>query len=836
MSTASAGPSAPQFIVVPRTGIQLCRRVPLLHLDRMPDNIRQAIWTAAEQLGYKPGVAPKQSKLPSLIRRGGRSGVNNPLLSLVAKYITCDPNLEESGWLACDESNAAFYRLVRIGSETCVDLVIDTQSGGGSMVSNRIPCIVSYGTAMLKREQEVCNFYVERYTEPKSVVGTLVIDYGNTGCAAIFSPDDSAPSAARAMSIQTPFDSPDVKDPANAKGAKSILKSTIFVLWAPESELTPPWIVQGNRAEQLIGQEDPLITSLYAPKKYVRDWPEHLASHMPTTAFRGVLGQRDGLLPKRKFVQHGIDQLLELVLASITNPNSSSVSPDSYPQIRTLLLTYPLTWREAEKTLFRQMFRDACERALQHDDQIRSQFTVELVCSEPVAVGAYALWEHLYYYYSYGNSGKNLQAPSLASSSLGNLTGEPHLRILVVDIGGGSTDIALLKAHWQVVAEQDDLDHVDVSFQQTEWMRFNRAGDRISHIMATALFEYMRLKYGISESLDFETPAANPGFLRSYKRQAVSQIMRLVEQAKASMVRSGEPWKLSDEDEGVLKDYFSPAIEASEADATKENLRMEFSLPVIKKWVELDRRSAATAGEPGFMDIFVYLSELAAQCRKSQEEINLVILSGRTTRLPFIREFTADALNVPWHRIRTLGDLLPDGLKTPDHADMDKLAVVYGAHRFRNGGPIRFHFSDPTETEIFHRVIGIVSDTPRGMKISKVLVSPGDSAPRTIKIKVPANGRIRLGQSFRADAEIDLLGIIQNSTNQEREIDIDLLKDFHVEMKRGKNAEGVIYTEWVSGGAGDIRDNFNDTGRIDCEPNGFIKQIVMSNQEDWIIG
>ena len=55
-------------------------------------------------------------------------------------------------------------------------------------------------------------------------------------------------------------------------------------------------------------------------------------------------------------------------------------------------------------------------------------------------------------------------------------------------------------------------------------------------------------------------------------------------------------------------------------------------------------------------------------------------------------------------------------------------------------------------------------------------------------------------------------------------------------MKRGKNAEGVIYTEWVSGGAGDIRDNFNDTGRIDCEPNGFIKQIVMSNQEDWIIG
>ena len=835
MTNPNAGPAVPQFIVVPRTGIQLCRRVSLLHLDRMPENVRQAIWAAAEQIGVKPGVSPKPGKLSAF---GGRSraGTGNELLPLVAKYITCDPDLEETGWLACDDSNAAFFRLVRIGSETCVDLVIDTQSGGGAMVSNRIPCIVSHGNAMLRREQELCNFYVERFTEPKSVVGSLVIDYGNTGCSAIFAPDDAPPGSSRAVVIRTAFDPPDSRDAASQKSARSILKSTIFVLWVPPSELTPPWIVQGNRAEQLMGQEDPLITSLYAPKKYVRDWPEHVASEEPTTPYRGVIGQRDGLVSKRMFVQHGIDQLLEMILASLTNPNNASVAPDFYPQIRRLLLTYPLTWRESELTLFRRMFREAADRVLQHDDRIREQFTVELVCSEPVAVGAYALWQHLYYFYDYGSGGRNLLAPSLASSSLGNLSGEPRLRILVVDIGGGSTDIALLEAHWEVVTAKDDVDHVDVTFQQTEWLRFNRAGDRISHIMAAALLEYMRFKYGIAESLEFEAHAVNPGFQRSNKRQAVSLIMQLVEQAKASLVKTGEPWKLSDDDEAMLRDHLAPAIEPGAEDPARAKLRMEFSLPTLAAWIELDRRSAATAGEPGFMDIFVYLSELAAQCRDRQQEINLVILSGRTTRLPFIRSFTADALRLPAHRIRTLGDLLPEGLKTPDHADMDKLAVVYGAQRFRDGGSIRFHFSQPTESTVFHRLIGIVSDTPRGMKISKPLVRNGDAAPRTVRLKVPANGRVRIGQAFRADAEVELLGIIQNSTGQEKEVDIDLVKDYRVEMKRGKNTEGVTYTEWVTGGAGTIRDNFNDTGRIDCEPDGFIRQIVMSNQQDWITG
>lgn len=827
------GPAVPQFIVIPRTGIQMCRRIPLRHVDLLPEATKETIWNAAQKIGVTPMGTPVAGKLNSIVNAISKRPDANILLPLVAKYACCD-DIETTGWLACDESNAAFFRLVKIGASFYADLMIDTQAPGVSMVNNRVPCVISYGTALLKREQEVCNFFVEDYTKPKSVVGTLVLDYGNSGLASIFCPDEAMPGSIKAMTLPTPFDIPESAEFHETQGVSPILKSTMFTLWAPESELTPPWIVYGNRGESLIGTEDPLITSLYAPKKYIRDWPDHLRAMEPTTRFRGVIGQRDGLFPKQLFVQHGIDQLLELVLSALTNPNRSSISPDFYPQIRKLLLTYPLTWRANELKLFKKMFNEAADRLLQQDEDIQQEFVVELVCSEPVAVATHAIWEHLYYYFSYGKQGQNLKWPSLASSTLGNLHGEPRLRVLVIDIGGGSTDIALLEANWEVISSEDDTEHVEVNFQQLEWARFNRAGDRISHIIATAIYEYMRTKYQIKEKLDFEEQAINPGFTLERKRAVVSMIMKLAEAAKASVATTRQPWKLTREDEEILKNQFGSVISMTDDETTESTSSLELTLPIIKKWVEADRRSKATNGEPGFMDIFVYLEDLATQCCEQNQEINLVVLSGRTTRLPFIREFACDALKVPWHRIRTVGDLLPDGLKTSDHADIDKLAVVYGGHLFQNGGPIRFSFSTPITAEHFHRFIGTVTDTPSGMKLGKILVSPGDSAPLTFQMKVPAHSRIRIGQAFRENSAVEMLGVVHNTSGEEKEIDIDIIADFHVEMKRNKKSESVHYTEWVAGGASEIRDNFNDTGRIDCEPEGFIRNILMSNQENWM--
>jgi hypothetical protein len=824
-------PSIPQFIVVPKTGIQICHRIPLQHIDLLPDSIKQAIWNAADKIGVDPSNQGYDRKISFLVNTKKKGAAANILLPLVAKYIHCD-EIESTGWLACDETNAAFFRLIKINSLFHVDVVVDTFSGAGAMVSNRIPCFVSFGTALLKRDQGVVDFYVEDYKKPRSVVGTLVVDYGNSGCSAIFCPDDAGPGSSRAISIATPFDLVAKEEIETDRSTSSILKSTMVVLWAPESEFIQPWIVYGKRAEQIIGSEDPLITSLYAPKKYVRDWPENLKAHEPTTRFRGILGQRDGLFPKRLFVQHSIDQLLELILSNITNPKRSSVSPEYYPQVRQLLLTYPLTWRQAEIDLFKRMFSDAASRLFQQDDEVYRQFTVETVCSEPVAVATYAMWEHLFNYSSYGRKGQNLIVPSLASSTLGNLKGERKLRMLLIDIGGGSTDISLLEAKWDMVESQTDIEHVGVDFTQAESARFNRAGDRISHLIATAIYEYMRVRYKVNESLDFDAPSTNPSFTLNAKRNAVSVIMNMVEDVKRTLSTTSRNWRLENDD--VLRSAFQPVINFSEESADEKKLNLEISLGVLKQWVERDRRARDTNGEPGFMDIFVYLAELSAQCRQQSREINLVILSGRTTRLPFIREFACEMLGIPWHRIRTIGDLIPDGLKTSDHLDADKLAVVHGGLLFKNGGPIRFKFNTSIETKKYNRFIGIVSDTPGGLKIGKSLVRPRETSPQTCDVIVPANGRVRIGQAFREDATVEILGILQNTSSESKEVSIEIKGGFDVTLKPSRNLEGVTYTEWVSGGVSEIRDNFNDTGRIDAEPVGFMRSIVLANQDEWI--
>ena len=52
---------------------------------------------------------------------------------------------------------------------------------------------------------------------------------------------------------------------------------------------------------------------------------------------------------------------------------------------------------------------------------------------------------------------------------------------------------------------------------------------------------------------------------------------------------------------------------------------------------------------------------------------------------------------------------------------------------------------------------------------------------------------------------------------------LELLDDHTVRMA---GHEHVVFTEWVPGGTDIVVDNFNDTGRIDREPAGFLEGIV----------
>ena len=60
-------------------------------------------------------------------------------------------------------------------------------------------------------------------------------------------------------------------------------------------------------------------------------------------------------------------------------------------------------------------------------------------------------------------------------------------------------------------------------------------------------------------------------------------------------------------------------------------------------------------------------------------------------------------------------------IKTPN---IDKLAVVHGAHRFCFGHPI--HFIPLPEEPTFKRFVGVVQPTPMGMRLGQILVELGE--------------------------------------------------------------------------------------------------------------
>ncbi|MAG56379.1 MAG: hypothetical protein CMJ83_08825, partial [Planctomycetes bacterium] len=445
-----------QFIVLPNTGIQICRGFPITPEHAGPF---EEVWKQAEKAA------------------GDQEGLE--VLRLVRSHIACNREVEATEWVACDPNEFVFFRLVRAGAELHLDMVVDTQNGAGAQPMNKMPVLLENGVLVFKKRHHLADIYVEEHENARNEIGSLIMDFGNTGSAFVFSRGGAGPLQARIVQATNPFDPKYLDRP---DGERNILRSNMIVLRVGPAEDQAPWIVLGARSEELI-QNHPLATYLYAPKKYVRHWPEHLKAPEPTMKFRGILGQRDGLHPMLHFVRQTLEQMMQHVLASITNPHGTSDEPELYPQVTRLMLTYPLTWRESDRDLYRRMMAEVCEHLLVQGEEVKEKFRVELICSEPVAVAAYVLWESFFHFGT-----QNLQ---LAASSLGNVKGTPELRMLVVDIGGGSTDIACVDIAWNV---KPDDDSVDVTFKMLESMRFNRAGDRLSHLVATAIHEFIRDK------------------------------------------------------------------------------------------------------------------------------------------------------------------------------------------------------------------------------------------------------------------------------------------------------------------------------------------------------
>jgi hypothetical protein len=784
-STELLNPNVPQLIVLPNTGIQICRGffVNLMSVDTH--------WKTLSKLAEK--ISKQQ--------------VEHEVMQLIKDHIACDQGLAENDrtdWIACDLNEFLFFRLTRAGDEIHLDLVVDTQNGAGAQINNKVPVLLETGSFIFHKRHHLANIYVEEHQKARNEIGSLIMDFGNSGSTFIFSKSGTGPLQARIVQATNPFDPRYKERPENQR---NILRSNMIVLRVDRNESDAPWIVMGDRAKELIN-DAPMATYLYAPKKYVRYWPERLKAAEPSTKFRGFIGQRDGLHPMLDFVQHTLDHIFQQVLSSLTNPQGTSDAPEFYPQIARLMLTYPLTWRKADRELFKLMVEKAASHILVQEKSIKKRFEVELTCSEPVAVTAYVLWETLFHF---GTPNLGLMA-----SSLGNMQGTPELRMLVVDIGGGSTDIACVDIHWTV---REDDKSVDVTFQMIESMRFNRAGDRVSHIIATAIYQYICQKYDIKESLDFQKESYHSAFTLSYKRKAISKISALAEEVKITFSEKAQ-WVLSPKDERDLIHYFQP-LGVEEAKVEQEP-RLNIKRSTLQDWIEADRQSLETNGEPGFMDIFLYLEELCETLAAKNRTPHIVVLSGRSTRLLFIKAMLVEYTQLPLHRIRTLEQILPDSMRVLGFKNMDKLAVVCGAQRFRFGDHVRFATLE--DEPIFNRYIGMVFETPMGLKLKKIHILPGDGKPQTITVTVNAGVDVRIGHAFREEGIAQVIAnLSNNSPMEEYEVELNILDDYSVEMSPHKH---VFLSEWVPGGNDFIVDNFNDTGKIDAEPEGFLKRIV----------
>ena len=85
---------------------KICRRLLLRHLSKQD---LDTVWKSVSAIGYK----------------GGNTAPSTPLLRLVFDHIACD-RLDTTGWVAPDPRQAVFYRLIKIGTDVAIDLVVDT--------------------------------------------------------------------------------------------------------------------------------------------------------------------------------------------------------------------------------------------------------------------------------------------------------------------------------------------------------------------------------------------------------------------------------------------------------------------------------------------------------------------------------------------------------------------------------------------------------------------------------------------------------------------------------------------------------------------------------------
>ncbi len=772
-----------QFIVIGQTGLQICKNFPIFKsVTQDQEKLRILKWAQEEADFF----------------------THHPVVHLLEKYLAVSSVREggkHSGWIPCDSQELVFFRVILTAQDLLLDLLIDTHTEAALQLHNQIPCVLHKKKLFSSSYFSLASFYIEKHERVKNVTGDLLVDYGNSASTFLFAPEDSLLEECELLALNQPFD-PDYQ--LRTSEQKQIVRANLAALRVTETdsyENDSSWMVGGEYARELV-ENQPFVTYVHAPKKYVYAWPEQ-SSYQPTTQFRGIVGQRTGLHPLTHFVRLHLKNILMNALSAYLNPGYNLANPKRYPELKKVLFTYPLTWQQADRAWFLKTASEVVKEIFPNSPP------VFLVCSEPVAVAAYLIQKTISHY-----GRENLL---LAQSVLGNVSMNDDLRLLVVDIGGGSTDITLLETNWQ----EDQISSLDVYFQILESRGFPRGGDRISHFLVTAIWNYLTQKYSLPEnSLDFEQEPKTATFIYQRKRTLLAQLTQKAEEAKIALSET-DYWQL-DEENIILS--LKEAFPAHKIISRSTDSPFTLNNQILEAWLSEDTQEIEPRGGAKFLDTFLYLRDLYESSARVGKQPHLVVLSGRTSRLPFIKKFALRYLPLPWHRVRTLKELLPFASWEPnEYENMDKVAVVKGAHCFGQTDRIRFFHKENLE-ESFSQYLGVMKNTFSGQKIhpQQVFIRPGDPKPQEFKLQIPAQSTISLGTSFEIEGPAFQIAQLTNEKSQEETVTLRVGGSYSLELLSSKGLISLSQAAFES----TISDNFQDSGKIDLSPPAFLASIV----------
>ncbi|MEZ5582742.1 MAG: hypothetical protein R3F37_08230 [Candidatus Competibacteraceae bacterium] len=118
-----------------------------------------------------------------------RAAADNEVRLLIRDHIAFAQELDEADrtdWIACDPNDFVFFRLTRSGAEIQLDLVVDTHNGAGAQIHNNIPILLDNESWRKRKTVHLAAVDVAEHRTARNEIGSLLMDFGNTGSAFVF--------------------------------------------------------------------------------------------------------------------------------------------------------------------------------------------------------------------------------------------------------------------------------------------------------------------------------------------------------------------------------------------------------------------------------------------------------------------------------------------------------------------------------------------------------------------------------------------------------------------------------------------------------------------------